>query len=129
VGRAATWGDGTDVTIVTYGHGLRLSLRVAARLARVAVGVRVVDLRWLAPLPVDDVLREATATGRCLVVDEARRSGGVAEALVTALLEGGYTGRLARVNADDSFVPPGPAAGLLFVSEDDIEDAVHTLLE
>lgn len=129
IGRAATWGDGTDVTVVTYGHGLRLSLRVAARLARAAVGVRVVDLRWLAPLPVTDVLREASATGRCLVVDEARRSGGVAEALVTALLEGGYTGRLARINADDSFVPPGPAAGLLFISEDDIEDAVTTLLE
>jgi 2-oxoisovalerate dehydrogenase E1 component len=62
------------------------------------------------------------------VVDEARRSGGVAEALVTALLEGGYTGLLARINADDSFVPPGPAADLLLISEDDIEDAVRTLL-
>jgi 2-oxoisovalerate dehydrogenase E1 component len=128
IGQAVTWGDGSDVTVVTYGHGLRLALRVAARLARSSIGVRVVDLRWLAPLPVDDVLREASATRRCLVVDEARRSGGVAEALVTALLEGGYTGRLARINADDSFVPPGPAADLLLISEDDVEDAVRTLL-
>ena len=31
-----------------------------------------------APLPVDDVVREARATGRLLVVDETRRTGGVA---------------------------------------------------
>jgi 2-oxoisovalerate dehydrogenase E1 component len=112
LGQAATWGDGGDLTIVTFGHGLRMSLRVAARLARTSIAVRVVDLRWLAPLPLEDVLREASATGRCLVVDETRRSGGVAEALVTALLEGGYTGRLARINADDSWLPQGPAADL-----------------
>jgi 2-oxoisovalerate dehydrogenase E1 component len=128
IGRAATWGEGGDLTLVTYGHGVRQALRVAARLAREAIGVRVVDLRWLAPLPVDDVLREALATGRCLIVDETRRSGGVAEALVTALLESGYTGRLARIGADDCWVPPNPAGDLLLVSEDDVEDAARTVL-
>ena len=53
-----------------------MSLRAAARLAGDGFGCRVVDLRWLAPLPVQDVLREAAVTGRVLVADETRRSGG-----------------------------------------------------
>ena len=52
-------GQGRDLTIATFGNGLRMSLRVAARLGVEGVGVRVVDLRWLAPLPVDDVLAHA----------------------------------------------------------------------
>jgi len=128
IGRARTWGAGQDLTIVSFGNGLRMSLRVARRLGAEGVAVRVVDLRWLAPLPVADVVREADATGRCLIVDETRRSGGVSEALVAELLEGGYRGRLARLNADDSFVPLGAAAEHVLVSEDDVEDAARTLL-
>ena len=91
-GRARSYGDGTDLTMVTFGNGLRMSLRVARRLAVGGIGARVVDLRWLAPLPVDDLLREARLTGRVLVVDETRRTGGVSEGVVTALTDAGYRG-------------------------------------
>ena len=37
VGRARTYGDGTDLTILTFGNGLRMSLRVARRLASVDI--------------------------------------------------------------------------------------------
>ena len=83
---------GENLTIVTFGNGVRMSLRVAARLRPRAPGVRVMDLRWLAPLPAEDILREATMTGRVLVADETRRSGGVSEAVVAALVDGGFTG-------------------------------------
>jgi 2-oxoisovalerate dehydrogenase E1 component len=128
IGRAATWGTGDDLTIATFGNGVRMSLRAAAVLAREGVGVRVVDLRWLAPLPVDDVVREGQATGRLLIVDETRRSGGVSEGLITALLEAGFSGRLARIAGDDSFVPLGDAANLVLVQQEDVEDAARLLL-
>ncbi|HET9658401.1 MAG TPA: thiamine pyrophosphate-dependent enzyme [Kineosporiaceae bacterium] len=128
IGRAATWGSGNDLTIATFGNGLRMSLRASRRLAAEGIGCRVVDLRWLAPLPVEDVLREARETGRLLVVDETRRSGGVSEGLITDLLEAGFTGRLARVTAEDSFVPLGDAAELVLASEDDVVVAARALL-
>jgi len=128
IGRAATWGSGTDLTIASFGNGLRMSLRAASTLGAQGIGVRVVDLRWLAPLPVADVLREGQATGRLLIVDETRRSGGVSEGLITALLESGFSGRLARVASDDSFIPLGDAANLVLVQQDDIEDAALRLL-
>ncbi|HET6625115.1 MAG TPA: thiamine pyrophosphate-dependent enzyme [Nocardioidaceae bacterium] len=128
IGSARTVGEGTDLTIVTFGNGVRMSLRAARRLARDGIGVRVLDLRWLAPLPADDLLREATATGHVLVVDETRHSGGVGEAVVSALVEGGYDGRTARVSGTDSFVPLGAAANLVLVQEGDIERAARRLL-
>ena len=90
---ARRYGDGTDLTIVTFGNGLRMSLRAAARLRADGIGSRVLDLRWLAPLPAEDLLREASATGRVLVADETRRTGGVSEGVLTALADAGFTGR------------------------------------
>jgi len=128
LGQARTYGDGGDLTMVTFGNGLRMSLRVARRLASQGIGARVVDLRWLAPLPADDVLREARATGRVLVVDETRRGGGVSEGVVTALVDAGFQGRIARVTSEDSFIPLGPAAHSVLLDEPTIEKAAVDLV-
>ncbi len=104
--------------MVSFANGLRMSLRVARRLERDGIRARVVDLRWLAPLPVDDILAAARATGRVLVVDETRASGGVSEGVVTALVDAGYAGRIRRVTSKDSFVPLGPAAAHVLLGED-----------
>ena len=127
VGRARTYGDGTDLTILTFGNGLRMSLRVARRLESSGIGARVVDLRWLAPLPVDDLLREAGITGRTLVVDETRETGGVGEGILAALLQHGYTGAVDRVASRDSFIPLGDAALHVLLSEETIEAAAIKL--
>ena len=122
-----------DLTIASYGNGLWMSLRVARRLRAVhGLAVRVLDLRWLVPLPLDDVLEHAAATGKLLVVDECRASGGVSEAIATAVLERGQAAdavpvRFARVTAADSFVPLGDAANLVLVSEAEIEAAALKL--
>jgi len=130
VGRARVYpvGSAEDLTIITFGNGVRMSLRVAARLAEEGYGSRVVDLRWLAPLPVADIIRESSATGRVLVVDETRRSGGVGEGVLATLVDGGYVGAARRVTSADSFIPLGDAALHVLVSEDAITQGAHTLL-
>jgi 2-oxoisovalerate dehydrogenase E1 component len=130
IGRARTYlqGSGEDLTILTFGNGLRMSLRVAARLAAEGYGTRVVDLRWLSPLPTADLVREAAATGRVLIVDETRRSGGVGEGVLAALVDGGFVGAARRVASADSFVPLGPAAQQVLVTEDVITLGAHALL-
>jgi 2-oxoisovalerate dehydrogenase E1 component len=121
-------GSGADLTIVTFGNGVRMSLRAAASLAAQGIGSRVVDLRWLSPLPVADLVREASATGRVLIVDETRRSGGVGEGVVAALVDRGYVGAVLRVASVDSFVPLGPAAAFVLVGEESIIEGASTLL-
>jgi 2-oxoisovalerate dehydrogenase E1 component len=128
VGQARLYGDGSDLTIVTFGNGLRLCLRAAARLRADGIGCRVLDLRWLAPLPADDLLREASATGRVLVADETRRTGGVAEGVISALADAGFTGRVRRVSSEDSFIPLGDAAATVLLSEAAIEAAAWDIV-
>jgi 2-oxoisovalerate dehydrogenase E1 component len=102
-----------------------MALRVVRRLG---LSARVVDLRWLAPLPVEDILREAGETGRVLVVDETRRTGGVSEGVVAALVDAGFDGRVARVASKDSFIPLGDASNLVLLSEPEIEAAALALV-
>ncbi|HVY49392.1 MAG TPA: transketolase C-terminal domain-containing protein, partial [Minicystis sp.] len=129
IGTARTYGDGRDLTILTWGNGLFMSLRAAKTLRAQGVHARVVDLRWLAPLPLDDLLREARETGRVLVVDETRRTGGVSEGLVTALVDAQFDGQVARVASKDSFIPLGGAADLVLLSEAEIVAAAREQLQ
>jgi 2-oxoisovalerate dehydrogenase E1 component len=128
VGQSRVYGEGSDLLIVTFGNGLRMSLRAAARLAETGVGCRVLDLRWLAPLPVEDLIRQASVTGAVLVADETRRSGGVSEGVLTALIDAGFAGRITRVTSQDSFVPLGDAAATVLLSEPAIEAAARDLI-
>ncbi|HMG24297.1 MAG TPA: transketolase C-terminal domain-containing protein, partial [Kofleriaceae bacterium] len=128
IGAARTHGAGRDLLIVSFANGLWMSLRVARRLERDhGVACRVLDLRWLAPLPVDDLMREAEGVGRVLIVDETRRSGGVSEGVIAALIDRGFAGPIARVASADSFVPLGAAANHVLVSEAEIERAALAL--
>src|SRR5487761_234095 len=128
IGSARRYGEGRQLTLVTFGNGVTMSLRAARRMAQAGIGARVLDLRWLSPLPAGDLLREAEATGRVLIVDETRSSGGVSEGVIAALADAGFGGRVARVAALDSFIPLGDAASLVLMSETGIEKAAADLL-
>ena len=130
IGRARSYDAGSAVlTMISFGNGVPMSLRVARRLAATGITAQVLDLRWLAPLPVEDLLAAARSTGRVLVVDETRHSGGVGEGVITALVEGGFAGPIQRVASQDSFVPLGAAAEHVLLSEEEIEKAARTLAE
>jgi 2-oxoisovalerate dehydrogenase E1 component len=113
--------------LVTYGNGVALCLRARRELAAEGIQADVLDLRWLVPLPWDDVLREAQAAGRALIVDESRRSGNVSEALLAGLLERAPRVKAARVTAADCFIPLGDAAELVLVSQPEIVEAARAL--
>jgi 2-oxoisovalerate dehydrogenase E1 component len=114
--------DATDLLMVSYANGLRLSLQAQAILAQEhGIGARVVDLRWLAPLPHEAVRAHAADCGRVLIVDECRATGGgVADALIADLAERSFVGRLASVRAVDSFVPLGTASSAVLVGLDQV---------
>ena len=119
----------SDVLVVTYGNGVRMSLRAARQLAADGVAVRVLDLRWLAPLPIDAVAEHAEQCAAVVVADECRATGGgIADAVVAALAERGYPRRLASVRSADSYVPLGPAADTVLLSQADVVAAIRHAL-
>jgi 2-oxoisovalerate dehydrogenase E1 component len=114
--------EGRDLTILTFGNGLPMSLRAAKILARDhGLEARVVDLRWLNPLNEELIVEESRRTGRVLVVDESRRTGGVAEAILAVIHESAGKEVVARrLNARDTYVPLGPAADLVLPLDEDV---------
>jgi len=117
-----------DLLIVSYANGLRLSLQAARRLREEhEIAARVLDLRWLNPLPHRAIREQAAAIGAVLVVDECRRTGGgVADAIIADLAEAGIGRRLWSVRAVDSFVPLGTATSAVLVGTDQIVAAALT---
>lgn len=121
--------DDPEIVLVSYANGLRFSLRAARALGeRDGLRVRVVDLRWLAPLPWDDLRAQVASSAACLVVDECRASGGIADAIVARLAESGHTGPLASLRALDSYIPLGPAAGTVLIDERAVIERARELL-
>jgi 2-oxoisovalerate dehydrogenase E1 component len=116
-----TEGD-ADVLLISYANGLRLSLQAAKRLAdEHDLRARVLDLRWLNPLPTEAIRAQAGGVGTVVVVDECRATGGgVADAIIADLAEHRVAKRLGSVRAVDSFVPLGPATSAVLVGVDQI---------
>ncbi|MGI9629193.1 MAG: thiamine pyrophosphate-dependent enzyme [Longimicrobiales bacterium] len=125
LGEVGVYGSGS-VLLVTYGNGVRLSLRAARTLrAEHGLKVAVLDVRWLNPLPLEEISQHAAGRRHVVVVDECRATaGGIADAVVAHLAEGGFSGRLGSVRAVDTYVPLGPAANTVLVQEQDIVDGV-----
>lgn len=119
-----------DMLIVTFGNGVPMSLRAARRIeAEAGCNIRILDLRWLRPLNREAIAAHARECARILVVDEERETGGIAEQIITGLVEDcGSAIRMARVAGADSYVPLGAAANRVLVSEEEITAAARRLL-
>tara|TARA_R110002049_G_scaffold42958_12_gene127339 strand:- start:450 stop:2630 length:2181 start_codon:yes stop_codon:yes gene_type:complete len=111
-------GDGSDLAILTYGNGHYLSRQAQVDLAARGVQSRVIDMRWIAPLAQDAIIA-AIGARPVLIVDECRRTGGQAEALMALLQERGIDG-YARLTAQDSFIATGPAYAATLPSRESI---------
>ena len=122
-------GGDPGLLVVTYGNGVPMCLRVQRRLQEQQIRARVIDLRWIAPLPAAALLAHARQVRRILVVDECRRSGNLGEAIGALLLErrDATPERYARIAAADSFVPLAEAANLVLPSEEEIFTAAVDL--
>ena len=118
-----------DLAIISYGNGAYLSRRAIRELEASGVSVRLVDLRWLKPLDLEGIAQAVAGAGRLLIVDECRRTASVSEELVTGLIERGCQTPLARVCAEDSFIPLGSAAYEVLPSESSILTSARTLLD
>jgi pyruvate dehydrogenase E1 component beta subunit len=87
IDRAEIRRPGTDVTLVTYGGTLPLTLDAAAQLAEQGVAAEVIDLRTLRPLDEETILASVARTHRAVIVDEAWRSGSLSAEIAARIAE------------------------------------------
>ncbi len=77
--------EGKDVTIVSYGSGVHLSLLAAKDLEKEGISVEIVDLRSLIPWDKEIVRNSVRKTNRVLVVHEDKKTGGFGGEIVSEI--------------------------------------------
>jgi len=103
--------SGADLTIVTYGAMVWTALEAAEILERDGVSAEVLDLRTLLPLDEEAILASVRRTGKCLVLHEDTRTGGLGAEIAATLSEKAFEwldGPILRVTAPDTPVPYSP---------------------
>jgi 2-oxoisovalerate dehydrogenase E1 component subunit beta len=127
IGEARVLREGDACTIVTYGSMVARALDAAEGLAADGLGVRVVDLRSLAPLDLEllgGCLRE---TGRLVVVHEAPLTLGMGAEIAARAMEEAFDyleAPVARVTGWDTPYPPASLESAYLPSVERITAAV-----
>jgi len=82
IGEAAVRQEGTDVTVVAWGSMMPPTLEAVEDLEASA---EVIDLRTISPMDSETVVESVKKTGRCVVVHEGPRNGGVGSEIVARI--------------------------------------------
>ena len=126
LGEARTVREGEDLTVVTYGAMVHVSLEAATVLQEAeGISLEVLDLRTLLPLDEDAVVESVKRTGKLLVVHEDTRTGGIAGEIAIRVNEKAFEwldGPILRVTAIDAPVPYSGSLEDYFLPQ--VEDVV-----
>jgi len=76
LGKAEIMREGEDITIIATSWMVEKSLNAAEELKKEGIDVEVVNPRTLSPLDESTVLNSIKKTGRCIIVQEAPKTGG-----------------------------------------------------
>jgi 2-oxoisovalerate dehydrogenase E1 component len=86
-GKARVRRAGSNLTVITYGNTTHMCLEAAELCAAEGYDVEVIDLRSIAPLDEEAIIRSIQKTNRCLVVHEDKVFGGFGGELVALINE------------------------------------------
>ena len=86
-GKARIWREGTDVTIVSFGIGMRYALEAAEALAQDGISAEVLDLRTLRPMDTAAIIHSVMKTNRCVTVEEGWPQGSVGSYISSVLMQ------------------------------------------
>lgn len=82
IGEAAVRREGEAVTVVSWGAMMEPTTTAVEQLG---VDAEVIDLRTIAPMDAETVLESVRKTGRCVVVHEGPRTGGMGAEIVARI--------------------------------------------
>lgn len=108
IGKAALLRGGRDVLIIATGFMTMRALDAAKELQRDGVDVAVLHVPTVKPLDEVAIIREASRSGRLVVVAENHTVvGGLGEAVAGCLLRGGVTPAFRQIGLPDRFLDAG----------------------
>ena len=87
LGDARVTQSGDDLTLVSYGYGVHIMQQAAEQMSQDGVDSEIIDLRSLSPIDYDTLVASVQKTGRAVMLDTARRTGGIMSEVVSEVQE------------------------------------------
>ncbi|WP_342611400.1 transketolase family protein [Burkholderia ambifaria] len=108
LGKAKLLRDGNDVLLISSGIMTMRALEVAKALEADRVDVAVLHVPTIKPLDTATIVREASRKGRMVIVAENHTvTGGLGEAVATALLGAGVAAPFRQIALPDAYLAAG----------------------
>ena len=128
-GVAKIWREGSDVTIVSFGIGMKYALEAADKLAEDGISAEVIDLRTLRPMDTATVIKSVMKTNRCVTVEEGWPVGSIGGHIASTLMQEAFDYLDAPVITCTGKDVPMPYAAnlekLALVTTEEVIEAVH----
>ena len=132
LGKARVWCEGNDITLVSFGIGMKYTLEAAEQLAEMGVSVEVIDLRSLRPLDTQTVINSVRKTNRCVTIEEGYPVCSIGNYVSSVLMQEAFDYLDAPViNCTGKDVPMPYAANLeklALVTTEDVVAAAKSVL-
>lgn len=113
IGKALVLNEGSDITILSYGHLVWPALQAAAALEEKGISAEVLNIATIKPLDKEAILASVAKTGACIVCEEHNAAGGLGEAVAALLATNGIFVPLTLLNGGDRFGESGKPAQLM----------------
>ncbi len=108
LGKAAVLRDGADALIISSGFMTMRSLEAVEQLRSDRIAVAVLHVPTVKPLDEEAIIKEASRSGRLVIVAENHSSvGGLGEAIAGLLLRAGVTPTFRQIALPDAFLAAG----------------------
>jgi pyruvate dehydrogenase E1 component beta subunit len=124
--------EGEDITLISWGAAVTETLAAARQLAENGVSCEIIDVATLNPIDHDTLIASVSKTGRCVIVHEAPRHGGLGGEIAATLAEQALLSLKApprRVTGYDTVMPYYRNEQLYLPTTADIVQAVQETLE
>ena len=132
LGKARIWCEGDDITLVSFGIGMKYALEAAEQLTEMGVSVEVIDLRSLRPLDTQTVINSVKKTNRCVTIEEGFPVCSIGNYVSSVLMQQAFDYLDAPViNCSGKDVPMPYAANLeklALVTTEDVMTAAKSVL-
>lgn len=108
LGKCFTLQTGTDLTLISWGASVHETMQASKQLTEEGLSVEVIDVASIKPLDIETILRSVEKTGRCVIVHEGAKTGGLGAEICAQIMENSMDALLApvqRVTGYDIVMP------------------------
>lgn len=130
LGKANIIKEGKDVTLIAYGAWVKTAKEAIEKIQ--GVDVELIDLRTLSPLDTETIINSVKKTGKCVIVQEAPKTLGLASEIIARINEKALYSLEApveRVCGYDTIVPLRLHEDYYLPSVDKIVSAVERVMK